>query len=88
MPDGSSIAPEGKAIESLRGRMGSEGMSGDAIDGAIARYMAAEPGEIVDMSPRLAAKKLAAHLAGPDLQAPSADPLLFVKISFEFTALH
>jgi hypothetical protein len=87
MPDGSSIAPEDEAIESLRGRMRSEGMSGDAIEGAIARYMAAEPGEIVDMSQRLTAKKLAAHVAGPDFQAPSANPLLFVKIAFEFTAL-
>jgi hypothetical protein len=87
MPDGSSIAPEDKAVKSLRGRMRSEGMSGDAIEGAIARYMAAEPGEIVDMSPKWKAKKLAAHLAGPDLRAPSADPLLFVKIAFEFTAL-
>jgi HNH endonuclease len=87
MPDGSSIAPEKNAIESLRGRMRSEGLGGDAIEAAIARYMAAEPGEIVDMSPTWAAKKLAAYLAGPDLQAPNADPLLFVKIAYEFMAL-
>ena len=87
MPDGSSIAPEDKAIGSLRGRMRADGLSDDAIEEAIARYMLAEPGEIVDMSPTWAAKKLAAYLAGPDLRAPSADPLLFVKIAYEFTAL-
>jgi len=87
MPDGSSIAPEDEAIESLRGRMRAEGLSDDAIEAAIARYMAAEPGEIVDLSPTWRAKKLAAYLAGPDLRAPSADPLFFVKIAYEFTAL-
>lgn len=87
MPDGSSIAPEDKAIRSLCGRMRAEGLSDAAIEEAIARYMAAEPSEIVVMSPTLAAKKLAAYLAGPDLRAPSADPLLFVKIAYEFTAL-
>lgn len=87
VPDGSSIAPEDIAIESLRGRMQAEGLSAEKIESAIARYVAAEPGEIVDMSPTWAAKKLVAHLAGPDLRAPTADPLLFVKIAFEFTAL-
>jgi len=87
MPDGSSIAPEDMAIESLRGRMRTEGLSLKAIENAIARYMAAEPGVIVEMSPTLTAKKLVAHLAGPDLRAPRADPLLFVKIGFEFMAL-
>ncbi len=87
MPDGSSIAPEDKAIESLRGRMRAEGLSDDAIVEAIARYSAAEHGEIVVMSPTWSAKKLAAYLAGPDLQAPRADTLLFVKIAYEFTAL-
>jgi HNH endonuclease len=87
MPDGSDVAPEDKAIVSLRGRMRAEGLSDDAIEEAIARYMAAELGEIVKMSPTWKARKLAAYLAGPDVRAPSADPLLFVKIAYEFTAL-
>jgi HNH endonuclease len=87
MPDGSKIAPEEKAIESLRGRMRAENLSEDAIEEAIACYMAAESGKIVDLSPTWMAKKLAAYLAGPDLRSPSADPLLFVKIAYEFAAL-
>lgn len=87
MPDGSDIAPEDQAIESLRGRMRAEGLSEAEIEASVARYIAAEPGEIVNMSPTWAAKKLAAYLAGPDLRAPEADPLFFVKIAYEFTAL-
>jgi HNH endonuclease len=87
MPDGSSIAPENEAIKSLRGRMRAEGLSDDAIEEAINRYLAAEPGETVDMSLRWKAKKLAANLAGRNFQGQSVDPLLFVKIAYEFTAL-
>lgn len=87
MPDGSAIAPEDQAIESLRGRMRAEGLRPEEIEASIARYTAAKPGEVVNMSPTWAAKKLAAYLAGPDLRAPEVDPLLFVKIAYEFTAL-
>jgi HNH endonuclease len=87
MPDGSSIAPEDQAIESLRGRMQAEGLNDIIIEEAVARYISAEPGATVKMSPTWSAKKLAAYLVGPDLVAPSADPLLFVKIAYEFMAL-
>jgi hypothetical protein len=87
MPDGSSIVPEDLALGSLRGRMRREGLSSDEIEEAIARYRTAEPGDTVKMSQTWSAKKLSAYLAGPDLRAPRADPLLFVKIAYEFTAL-
>lgn len=67
--------------------MRAEGLCNAEIDRAIARYMAAEPGKIVDMSSRWAAKKLTAHLAGPDLRAASVETMLFVKIAYEFAAL-
>ena len=40
-----------------------------------------------DFEGTLVLEKLAAYLAGPDLRAPGADSLLFVKIAYEFTAL-
>lgn len=87
MPDGSVIAPEDQAIESLRGRMRAQGLSNDELEKAIADYLIAEPGEVVEMSSGLAAKKLVAHLAGPYFEAPKVDLLLFVKIAYEFAAL-
>jgi hypothetical protein len=88
MLDGSSIAPEDQAITSLRGRLKAEGLSVAEVDDTIARYEAAEPGELVNMSPTYSAKKLAAYLAGPDFRAaPEANAILFVKIAYEFTAL-
>ena len=57
------------------------------IAAALQRYLDSEYGELVELSPRIATRKLAAQLAGRDLAAPAVSPILLLKIAYEFTSL-
>jgi hypothetical protein len=87
LEDGSRVAPEDQALNALRGMLAADGHDEAYVAAALQRYLDSEYGELVELSPRIATRKLAAQLAERDLAAPAVSPILLLKIAYEFTSL-
>ncbi len=87
LDDGSRVAPEEQALIALRGMLAADGDDERFIADALKRYEKADYDELLELSPAIAVRKLAAHRGGRDLSAPEVSSILPLKIAYEFVAL-
>lgn len=87
LDDGSIIKSEENAPNTLRRMLSKEGRDQDFIERALKKWEAAPPDEIVPLSPEISVKKWHDRPARPEYTEPNLNPLIPLKIAYEFSAL-
>lgn len=88
LPDGSLIQPTDEARKSVQRMLQKRGIPPVPLEGALRKFDAAPPDERVEIEPGLEIVKWSVTQVRPDLSGNPVNPLLPLKIAFEFLACH
>jgi len=88
LPDGSLVQPTDEARASVERMLEKRGTPPIPFEEALSKFDSAPLDERVELEPGLAIVKWSVVSVQPDLSGSSLDPLLPLKIAFEFLACH